>query len=145
MGQGKAPVGKDGKPVERRHEGQAKEGDPKEMTQEEHRGGETFKKNHPNTGQEPGKIDRSQFKQQRENHRKENENAGSGRDSQVWLPGTDSSQGSPYGHPVGKITQELLAAQGKRVNIGGSYLPDDAKCATAMRPSVTLNAINAAM
>lgn len=41
----------------------------------------------------------------------------------------------------GKITQELLAAQGKPVDIGGYYLPDDAKCAAAMRPSVTLNAI----
>jgi isocitrate dehydrogenase len=42
---------------------------------------------------------------------------------------------------AGKITQELLAAQGKRVDIGGYYLTDDAKCAAAMRPSVTLNAI----
>jgi isocitrate dehydrogenase len=41
----------------------------------------------------------------------------------------------------GKITQELMAAQGKRVEIGGYYFPDDAKCAAAMRPSVTLNAI----
>ena len=40
-----------------------------------------------------------------------------------------------------KITQELLAAQGKPVDIGGYYFPDDAKCAAAMRPSVTLNAI----
>jgi isocitrate dehydrogenase len=40
-----------------------------------------------------------------------------------------------------KITQELLAAQGKPVDIGGYYLPDDAKCAVAMRPSATLNAI----
>jgi len=42
---------------------------------------------------------------------------------------------------AGKITQELLAAQGKRVDIGGYYLQDDAKSAAAMRPSVTLNAI----
>jgi isocitrate dehydrogenase len=41
----------------------------------------------------------------------------------------------------GKITQELSAAQGKPVDIGGYYLPDDAKCAVAMRPSATLNAI----
>jgi isocitrate dehydrogenase len=40
-----------------------------------------------------------------------------------------------------KITQELLAAQGRPVEIGGYYFPDDAKCAAAMRPSVTLNAI----
>jgi isocitrate dehydrogenase len=42
---------------------------------------------------------------------------------------------------AGKITQELLVAQGKPVDIGGYYFPDDAKCARAMRPSVTLNAI----
>jgi isocitrate dehydrogenase len=42
---------------------------------------------------------------------------------------------------AGKITHELLGAQGKPVDIGGYYLTDDAKCAAAMRPSVTLNAI----
>jgi isocitrate dehydrogenase len=42
---------------------------------------------------------------------------------------------------AGKITQELLVAQGKPVDVGGYYFPDDAKCAAAMRPSVTLNAI----
>jgi isocitrate dehydrogenase len=41
----------------------------------------------------------------------------------------------------GRITQELLAAQGKPVDIGGYYLPDDDKCVAAMRPSATLNAI----
>jgi isocitrate dehydrogenase len=41
----------------------------------------------------------------------------------------------------GKITQELLAAQGKPVDIGGYYFPDDNKCVAAMRPSATLNAI----
>jgi isocitrate dehydrogenase len=46
---------------------------------------------------------------------------------------------------AGKITQELLAAQGRPVDIGGYYFPDDAKCAAAMRPSVTLNAIIAGM
>jgi isocitrate dehydrogenase len=40
-----------------------------------------------------------------------------------------------------KITQELLAVQGKPVDIGGYYFPDDDKCAAAMRPSATLNAI----
>jgi isocitrate dehydrogenase len=40
-----------------------------------------------------------------------------------------------------KIAAELLAAQGKPVDIGGYYCPDDAMCAAAMRPSVTLNAI----
>jgi isocitrate dehydrogenase len=42
---------------------------------------------------------------------------------------------------AGKITQELLVAQGKPVDIGGYYFPDDAKCSAAMRPSVTLNTI----
>jgi isocitrate dehydrogenase len=41
----------------------------------------------------------------------------------------------------GRITQELLAAQGKPVDIGGHYFPDEDKCVTAMRPSATLNAI----
>jgi isocitrate dehydrogenase len=41
----------------------------------------------------------------------------------------------------GKITRELLAAQGKPVDIGGYYSPDDHKCVAAMRPSATLNAI----
>ena len=40
-----------------------------------------------------------------------------------------------------QIAAELLAAQGKPVDIGGYYFPDDAMCATAMRPSATLNAI----
>ncbi len=39
------------------------------------------------------------------------------------------------------IAQELLAAQGKPVDIGGYYLPDDAKAEAAMRPSSTFNAI----
>lgn len=41
----------------------------------------------------------------------------------------------------GTITQELLSAQGKPVDLGGYYLPDDDKCVAAMRPSPTLNAI----
>ena len=40
-----------------------------------------------------------------------------------------------------KINGELLAAQGKPVDIGGYYHPDDAKAKKAMRPSPTLNAI----
>ena len=39
------------------------------------------------------------------------------------------------------ITQELLAAQGQPVDIGGYYLPDDALAEKAMRPSPTFNAI----
>jgi len=41
------------------------------MTQSEHRGGENFSKNHPNTGQQPSQIDRSKFKQQREQYWKD--------------------------------------------------------------------------
>jgi isocitrate dehydrogenase len=40
-----------------------------------------------------------------------------------------------------KITAELLAVQGKPVDIGGYYQPDDAKASIAMRPSATLNGI----
>jgi isocitrate dehydrogenase len=40
-----------------------------------------------------------------------------------------------------KINAELLAAQGKPVDVGGYYHPNDAKAAKAMRPSATLNAI----
>jgi isocitrate dehydrogenase len=40
-----------------------------------------------------------------------------------------------------KIAEELLAVQGKPVDIGGYYLPDDDLASQAMRPSPTLNAI----
>jgi isocitrate dehydrogenase len=40
-----------------------------------------------------------------------------------------------------KISGELLAAQGKPVDVGGYYHPDDAKASKAMRPSQTLNRI----
>ncbi|MBM3906595.1 MAG: NADP-dependent isocitrate dehydrogenase [Gemmatimonadetes bacterium] len=40
-----------------------------------------------------------------------------------------------------KINGELLAAQGKPVDIGGYYHPDVARTTSAMRPSATLNAI----
>ncbi|MEI6669588.1 MAG: NADP-dependent isocitrate dehydrogenase [Acidobacteriota bacterium] len=39
------------------------------------------------------------------------------------------------------INQELLAAQGKPVDLGGYYQPDPVKTGNAMRPSGTLNAI----
>ncbi|HEX9010908.1 MAG TPA: NADP-dependent isocitrate dehydrogenase, partial [Holophagaceae bacterium] len=44
-----------------------------------------------------------------------------------------------------KINEELIAAQGKPVDMGGYYHPDHAKTAKAMRPSATLNAIINAM
>ena len=40
-----------------------------------------------------------------------------------------------------KITEELLAAQGRPVDVGGYYLPDDSMAEKAMRPSPTFNAI----
>jgi len=40
-----------------------------------------------------------------------------------------------------KIVDELLAVQGKPVDIGGYYRPDKAKTAAVMRPSATLNQI----
>ncbi|MBC8179699.1 NADP-dependent isocitrate dehydrogenase, partial [candidate division KSB1 bacterium] len=40
-----------------------------------------------------------------------------------------------------KITEELLAAQGEPVDIGGYYLPDAEMASKVMRPSVTFNAI----
>lgn len=39
------------------------------------------------------------------------------------------------------IVEELLAVQGKPVEIGGYYQPDDAKANAALRPSATFNAI----
>ena len=40
-----------------------------------------------------------------------------------------------------KIVEELLAAQGEAVEIGGYYQPADDLATAAMRPSATLNAI----
>ncbi|MEI6278402.1 MAG: NADP-dependent isocitrate dehydrogenase [Verrucomicrobiae bacterium] len=40
-----------------------------------------------------------------------------------------------------KIAAELLAVQGRPVDIGGYYHPDDAKASAALRPSGTFNAI----
>ena len=43
------------------------------------------------------------------------------------------------------INAELIGAQGKPVDTGGYYAPDDAKTGAAMRPSATLNAALAAL
>jgi isocitrate dehydrogenase len=45
------------------------------------------------------------------------------------------------GENAAKIDAELIAAQGKPVDMGGYYHPDKAKVGKAMRPSATLNAI----
>jgi isocitrate dehydrogenase len=44
-----------------------------------------------------------------------------------------------------KINAELIAAQGKPMDTGGYYLPDNTKASAAMRPSPTLNAALAEM
>jgi isocitrate dehydrogenase len=64
-----------------------------------------------------------------------------GQDEDAALKGRFAPVAATLEANTGKITQELLAAQGKPVDIGGYYFPDDAKCAAAMRPSVTLNEI----
>ena len=40
-----------------------------------------------------------------------------------------------------QITEELIAIQGHPVDLGGYYLPDEEKTASAMRPSSTFNRI----
>src|SRR5574341_948064 len=45
------------------------------------------------------------------------------------------------GDNAAKIDAELIAAQGKPVDLGGYYQPDDGKATKAMRPSATLNSI----
>jgi len=40
-----------------------------------------------------------------------------------------------------KIVEELVAVQGKPVDVGGYYQPDDKKASVALRPSATLNGI----
>jgi isocitrate dehydrogenase len=49
------------------------------------------------------------------------------------------------GENEAKIAEELLAAQGKPVDLGGYYLPDPVIAERVMRPSATLNAIIDAM
>jgi isocitrate dehydrogenase len=44
-----------------------------------------------------------------------------------------------------KIVSELIAIQGKPVDIGGYFQPDDAKASAALRPSATFNEILAAV
>ena len=59
---GKAPISKvDGKPIELHHDGQTPDSTLKAMTQTDHRLGENFRNNHPNTGQAPSEIDRPEF------------------------------------------------------------------------------------
>ncbi len=65
---GNAPIGNDGKPIELHHRDQNPNGPIDEMTRTNHRGGDNYKKNHSNTGQNKSSINRSDFKKQREEH-----------------------------------------------------------------------------
>lgn len=47
---------------------QTDDGGMTEMTFSDHRGGENFKKNHKNTGQEKSKVDRNKFRQIKRKH-----------------------------------------------------------------------------
>ena len=40
-----------------------------------------------------------------------------------------------------KIANDLISVQGKPVDVGGYYLPDDKKAIEVMRPSATFNKI----
>jgi isocitrate dehydrogenase len=44
-----------------------------------------------------------------------------------------------------KIVTELAAVQGRSVEVGGYYMPDDAKASEVMRPSGTFNEILASI
>jgi hypothetical protein len=65
MERGRAPIGVDGRPVEIHHEAQRPDGRLIEMTQTQHRGGDNFRLNHGNIGQQPSSIDRQQFAKDR--------------------------------------------------------------------------------
>lgn len=65
---GTAPTGDDGKPVELHHRGQQPGSPLDEMTRTDHRIGDNYAKNHPNTGQEDSKIDRGKWGNQQKNY-----------------------------------------------------------------------------
>jgi isocitrate dehydrogenase len=65
--------------------------------------------------------------------------AGQSRDAD--LAARFSGVAKRLGEGEATISGELLAAQGKPVDMGGYYRPDTAKTTSAMRPSPTLNAI----
>jgi RHS repeat-associated protein len=68
MKAGKAPVGKDGNPVELHHAGGKQNSPLEEMTRTEHRGPGNYTKNHPDTNKSPSQIDREKFRQKREKY-----------------------------------------------------------------------------
>ncbi|WP_435248879.1 HNH/ENDO VII family nuclease [Vibrio sp. nBUS_14] len=65
---GNAPIGNDGHPVELHHRNQKPDGPLDEMTRTDHRLGDNFKKNHPNTGQEPSQIDRKAWRKEQKDY-----------------------------------------------------------------------------
>jgi RHS repeat-associated protein len=66
----RAPIGSDGKPVELHHMDQKLGNDSprSEMTQTDHRGEGNYTENHPNTGQDPSTVDRSESSQQHKDY-----------------------------------------------------------------------------
>ncbi|NJL75159.1 MAG: hypothetical protein HC892_09110 [Saprospiraceae bacterium] len=73
---GNAPIGEDGHPIELHHRNQTSDGPIDEMTRQDHRGGENYKKNHSNTGQDKSQINREQFNKQRLEHWKKEWDSG---------------------------------------------------------------------
>jgi hypothetical protein len=65
---GNAPTGADDKPIELHHRNQTPDGPLDETTATDHRGGGNFKKKHPNTGQEPSKIDRKAWRKEQKDY-----------------------------------------------------------------------------
>jgi len=64
-----------------------------------------------------------------------------GQDMDVSMKARFTKVASELEQNESKIAEELLAAQGEPVDIGGYYLPDPVKITSAMRPSATFNAI----
>ncbi|MBV8753356.1 MAG: hypothetical protein JO328_10920 [Hyphomicrobiales bacterium] len=72
----KPPIGDDGEKAELHHVGQVQDGRIKAMTQTEHRVGDNFKKNHPNTGKKASLIDRVLSRSFREGYWEQQSKAG---------------------------------------------------------------------
>ena len=65
---GDPPIGDDGHPVEIHHRNQDPDGPLDEMTRTAHRGAGNYSKNHPNTGQQPSRINPNQRNRDRRTH-----------------------------------------------------------------------------
>lgn len=65
---GRPPIGLDGYPIELHHRGQSMDSPLDEMSRTDHRLGDNFSKNHPNTGEDPSEIDRHAFDQERKQY-----------------------------------------------------------------------------